>query len=146
MRMEGIFKEENLKDLQKLGEGGQGQAYRLSDEFCLKLCRLDYEVGEVIPHDPNNYFTQTCNAVSSNELYEKWGDNEYSKLMICQHPNVVQVYLMVRTDKGNMVILLALAQSDLVSFYDGVIQQHKPPAFEDWQKEMVKEEFPMSQC
>jgi len=86
------------------------------------------------------------NALRANELYEKWGDNEYSRLMICQHPNVVQVYLMVRTDKGNMVILLALAQSDLVSFYDGVIQEHEPPAFTDKQKERVKRFTPKGQC
>jgi len=79
-------------------------------------------------------------------LYEKWGDNEYSRLMICQHPNVVQVYLMVRTDKGNMVILLALGESDLVSFYDGVIQQHKPPAIPDGRKEWMKKYIPQGQC
>jgi len=86
------------------------------------------------------------NALRANELYEKWGDNEYSRLMICQHPNVVQVYLMVRTDKGNMVILLALAQSDLESFYDGVIKEHKPPAFTDEEKERVKTYRPLAQC
>jgi len=47
---------------------------------------------------------------------------EAAKLMDCQHPYVVQVYAMVLTDKGNMAILLELAQSDFVSFYDDVIQ------------------------
>jgi len=30
---------------------------------------------------------------------------------------------------------MELAQSDFVSFYDDVIDQHKPPAFSDRQKE-----------
>jgi len=62
-------------------------------------------------------------------------ENEVTRLVDCQHPNVVQVFTMVFTDKGNMAILLELAQSDFVCFYDGVIEQHKPPAFTDEQKE-----------
>jgi len=64
----------------------------------------------------------------------------------CQHPNVVQVYAMVFTDKGNIAILMELAQSDFVSFYDDVIEQHKPPAFDDEQKEYMKEDYPEMQC
>jgi len=59
------FKEENLQTLKKLGEGGQGLAYRVGD-FCLKVCRSDYKVGEVMPDKPGNVFTQTAVAVNAN--------------------------------------------------------------------------------
>jgi hypothetical protein len=53
MRENQVINEEDIWKLTKLGAGGQGQAYRL-DDFCLKLCRYDYKVGEVIPDDPAN--------------------------------------------------------------------------------------------
>jgi len=136
-----LFKEEILETLKKLGEGGQGLAYRVGD-FCLKVCRSDYKVGEVMPDKPGNGFTQTEVAMNSNKKYRKWGDNEVTKLVDCQHPNVVQVYAMVFTDKGNIAILMELAQSDFVSFYDDVIEQHKPPAFIDEEKEYMKKYRP----
>jgi len=128
-----LFKEEILETLKKLGEGGRGLAYRVGD-FCLKVCRST--------DDPSKVFTQTEAEMISNKKYRKWGNNEVTKLLDCQHPYVVQVYAMVFTDKGNIAILMELAQSDFVSFYDDVIEQHKPPAFGNGQKEEMKERLP----
>jgi serine/threonine protein kinase len=80
----------------------------------------------------------------SNKKYKRWGENEYTKLNDCQHNNIVQVYAMVLTDKGNMAILMELAESDFVAFYESVIEEHKPPTFTDEDKEFVKEHIPES--
>jgi len=86
-------------------------------DFCLKLCRFDFKVGDMFPDNVKIKISQTIAASRVNKQFKRYGENEFTKLIDCQHPNVVQVYLIGFTDKGNIVILIERAKCDFWSYY-----------------------------
>jgi len=59
--------------------------------------------------------------------------NEYTRYILSQHKNVVQVYGRARTDKNAQVLLIARAAlGDLKSYYAMLIEKHKHDEEDDF--------------
>jgi len=53
------------------------------------------------------------------------GNNEFERLLLCQHENVIPVYATTITDKSSLLIVLDRAKNgDLKSFYDRFLDKH----------------------
>jgi len=128
-----------INKLLKLGSGGQGDIYDLKD-CCLKFCP-QFKVGDMHPAQKNIEISQTAGAIVLNAEVLRFGENEWTRLLACQHRNVVPIYAFGYTDEGNLIILIARAECDLKSHYERIIEQHPPPAIEDDVKRYVRSEM-----
>ena len=56
---------------------------------------------------------------------KEYGFNEFERLLLSQHENVIQVYATTTTDRGSLIIVLERAKNgDLKSFYDSLLDKH----------------------
>ena len=56
---------------------------------------------------------------------KEYGFNEFERLLLSQHENVIQVYATTTTDLGSLIIVLDRAKNgDLKSFYDNLLDKH----------------------
>lgn len=103
-------------------------------------------MGDLNPELANIEISQTAVADNLNDKLYRFGQNEWTRLFICQHPNVVPMYGFAYTDKGNLFILIALAECDFKSYYKGIIKENPPPAIPEDRQEWIKEYRPEYQC
>jgi len=53
------------------------------------------------------------------------GNNEFERLLLSQHENVIPVYATTTTDRNSLIIVLDRAKNgDLKSFYNRILDQH----------------------
>jgi hypothetical protein len=99
-------------------------------------------VGDLNPELANIEISQTAVADDLNDKLYRFGQNEWTRLFICQHPNVVPMYGFAYTDKGNLFILIALAECDFKSYYEGIIEENPPPALSAKVQKWIKKTNP----
>jgi serine/threonine protein kinase len=112
--------------LGKAGQGGFGDVFIVDENFVVK--RIQQLKKDMLNPLDKQYLTQTVNVPKADAKVRQQGENEFERLMLSQHENVIQVYATTTTDNNSLVIVLDRAKfGDLMSYYEGIIQSKQDP-------------------
>jgi len=112
--------------LGKAGQGGFGDIFIVDENFVVK--RIQQLKKDMFNPLDKQYLTQTVNVPKADAKVRQQGENEFERLMLSQHENVIQVYATTTTDNNSLVIVLDRAKfGDLMSYYEGIIQSKQDP-------------------
>jgi len=112
--------------LGKAGQGGFGDIFIVDENFVVK--RIQQLRKDMFNPLDKQYLTQTVNVPKADAKVRQQGENEFERLMLSQHENVIQVYATTTTDNNSLVIVLDRAKfGDLMSYYEGIIQSKQDP-------------------
>ena len=110
----------------KAGQGGFGDIFIVDENFVVK--RIQQLRKDMFNPLDKQYLTQTVNVPKADAKVRQQGENEFERLMLSQHENVIQVYATTTTDNNSLVIVLDRAKfGDLMSYYEGIIQTKQDP-------------------
>ena len=125
------LKEKNVEGLGRAGQGGFGDVFIVDKNFVVKRV-LQYKKDMKNPID-NQILTQTDNAEKCDAKMKEHGNNEFERLLLSQHENVIQVYATTTTDRNSLIIVLERAKhGDLKSYFKTIIDNHNLSRMRKW--------------